>query len=269
MARTPTTKPTAGLRAIPRSFFYGWWIVAGSAIVQMLQNALVQQSFGGYVVLLEREFGWSKTLLSGASSMQQLQNGATGPIVGWLLDRVGPKTAIRAGVVVMAIGFFMFSRVQTAVGFYLAFFVIAVGANFAGYLTTTFTIVHWFDRRRSSALSLSSIGNSLGGIAFLLVAFSLANYGWRNTALYSGVAILLIGLPLAQIFHHHPEDIGVEIDGGPAHPDATTAELSAVPRQVDFTLTEAMRHPTFWWISFGHASALFVVGAVNVHLISY
>ena len=34
------------------------------------------------------------------------------------------------------------------------------------------------------------------------------------------------------------------------------------------TLKEAMHHPTFWWICFGHTSALFVVQAVNVHLIS-
>jgi MFS family permease len=249
--------------------FYGWWIVAGSSVVQMLQNALIQQAFGAYIVLLQAEFGWSKTLLSGASSMQQLQNGATGPFIGTLLDRVGPRTVIRGGVVLMAIGFIMFSRIHGALGFYVSFFVIAVGANMAGYLTTTFTVVHWFERRRSTALSLSSVGNSLGGIAFVLVAFLLAKLGWRETAFISGIAMLVIGIPLAQVFHHRPSDLGLEIDGGPGPRDPLLSHAVAFAPRVDFTLGEAMRHPSFWWISFGHASALFVVGAVNVHLIAY
>ncbi|MDA1010342.1 MAG: MFS transporter, partial [Chloroflexi bacterium] len=37
----------------------------------------------------------------------------------------------------------------------------------------------------------------------------------------------------------------------------------------DFTLREALREPSFWWLSFGHGAALFVVGAVNVHMVSH
>jgi MFS family permease len=267
----PGPLPVAASRARTPRFYYGWWIVAASAVVQMFQNALIMQAFGGYIVELEREFHWSKTLLSGASSMQQLQNGATGPFVGWLLDRVGPRLAIRIGVLLMGVGCVMFSRIHDAVGFYVAFFVIAVGANMAGYLTTTFTIVHWFDRRRSTALSLSSVGNSLGGIAFVAVAVLLETVGWRSTALISGIVLVVLGIPLAQVFYHRPEDIGLHIDGDTPHEDVTpeeVAQLSAAPA-TDYTLGEALRHPSFWWVSLGHASALFVVGAVNVHLIAY
>ena len=103
MPEQPGPLPVATSRARTPRFYYGWWIVAASAVVQMFQNALIMQAFGGYIVELEREFHWSKTLLSGASSMQQLQNGATGPFVGWLLDRVGPRLAIRIGVLLMGI----------------------------------------------------------------------------------------------------------------------------------------------------------------------
>ena len=40
-------------------------------------------------------------------------------------------------------------------------------------------------------------------------------------------------------------------------------------RGADFTLREALREPSFWWLSLGHGAALFVVGAVNVHMVSH
>ncbi len=243
-----------------------------SGAVNLLQNALLNQSYGAYILHLQSEFGWSKTLVSGVAGAQQLVLGFTGPVVGIILDRLGPRFAMRVGLVLMAIGFVLLSMIHNAFQLYGVFMFLALGANLTGYLSTTFTVVHWFERRRSSALSLASVGMAFGGTAVYVVVLSLEHFGWRNTALISAAALLIIGLPLSQIFVHHPEDIGLEIDGGPARPkpgeiaDADTP-LSTRGR-INFTLGEAMRHPTFWWICFGHTSALFVVQAVNVHLIS-
>ena len=45
---------------------------------------------------------------------------------------------------------------------------------------------------------------------------------------------------------------------------------SAYPTaHADFTLGEALRTASFWWLSLGHASAMFVVSALGVHLISH
>ena len=77
--------------------FYGWWIVAAGAGIQLLQSALLGQAYGAYVVLLRDEFGWSKTLLSGASALREAESGLTGPVQGWMLDRFGPRAVARTG----------------------------------------------------------------------------------------------------------------------------------------------------------------------------
>ena len=105
-------QPVTPSRGRPRLFF-GWYIVAACSLVQMLQNGLVQQAYGAYVVALQNEFGWTKTTLSLGSSEQQGVYGLTGPAVGWLLDRMGPRTVIRAGLVVMALGFVLLSRIHS------------------------------------------------------------------------------------------------------------------------------------------------------------
>src|SRR5262245_53743051 len=85
--------------------FYGWWIVGAGIGAQALSAGLLQQAFGSYVVLLEREFGWSRSTLSGAFSLARVEDGLLGPVQGWLLDRFGPRAVMRAGIVIFAAGF--------------------------------------------------------------------------------------------------------------------------------------------------------------------
>ena len=264
MAADAPSNPSA---RTPRLFF-GWWIVAACSLVQGLQNALLQQAYGGYVVLLGNEFGWSKAILSWGSTEQQAVYGATGPGVGWLLDRFGPRAVIRAGMVITGVSFFMFARVDALPAFFIALFVMSIGANMIGYISTTFVVIHWFERRRSTALSLASSGIALGGAAFILVAFLFERVGWRATADVTGVIFIVLAVPLTMMMHRSPEDVGLEVDGGATPRSADGTSRPSAITTVDFTLNEAMRTGVFWWISFGHGSALFVVSAVNVHLVA-
>lgn len=246
--------------------------MAGSAL-QLLHSALLGQAYGAYVVLLREDFGWSKTMLSAASSLREAENGIMGPVQGWLLDRFGPRAVARAGVVILGVGFMLFSRVNSPLTFFAAFFVMAVGASLAGYLTVTFAAVHWFERHRATAISLTSTGFALGGMAVPITVLVLDLAGWRTTALLSGFVVLAVGLPLTQVLRHHPHEMGLRTDGAPprtAHREGTDGEpvIVAAPGP-DFTLREALRAPSFWWVSLGHASALFTVSAMSVHLVSH
>lgn len=264
----PTPATAEAPRGAPRRVFYGWWVVGAGAVMQLLQGTLLGQAYGSYVVVLHREFGWSRTLLSGASAVREMESGIFGPVQGWLLDRVGPRLVARVGIVTLAVGFILFSQVQTPVTFYAAFFVMSLGASMMGYLTLTHTVVQWFERRRSTALSLMSMGGALGGVVVPLTVLALETFGWRTTAFASGVIVLLVGLPATRFLRHDPAAMGLGLDGDPiATPGVEGAATAG--GSIDFTLREALHAPSFWWVSLGHASALFVVGAVNVHMVSH
>ena len=70
-----------------RRLFHGWWIVLTGAVLQLLQGSLLGQAYGSYVVVLSNEFGWSRTVLSGASALREAEGGIVGPVQGWLVDR--------------------------------------------------------------------------------------------------------------------------------------------------------------------------------------
>ncbi len=246
--------------------FYGWWIVGGASGIQMLAALLWMQSFGAYVVVLQDEFNWSKAVVSGAFVLTQIQTGLLAPAQGWLVDRFGPRAVMRVGSVICAAGFMLFSQVDSILAFYFTLALIALGSNLAGFPTVMVSIVNWFNRHRAKAIAAGQLGFSLGGIAVPIVVFSLQAFGWRNTALASGVLVLVLGLPLAQIMRHRPAP-GEFVDGIAERTPAGHASRET-PGQ-GFSIRQAIRTRAFWLISVGHACSLLVISAVMVHLVSH
>jgi MFS family permease len=232
----------------------------------VLIGGLMFHAYGAYVVKLREEFGWSKTLLSAAFAMARAESGIFGPLQGWLTDRLGPRVLIRTGMAIFGVGFILFSFIGGPVTFFLTFFLMAVGSSVGGYLPIGVAIVSWFRRRRALALSISSCGMSVGGILVQFVALALTHWGWRWTAFASGLLVLAIGIPLAQVVRHRPEPYGFVPDGVASDAPAGEPRRAAAP-VVNFTAGEAVRTRAFWCISLGHGAALLVVSAVMVHLI--
>ena len=109
-------------------FFYGWVMVLACAAIQWLSAVTWMHSYGAYTALLQAEFGWSMTILSLAFALTRLESGLLGPIQGWLVDRFGPRKILTIGLVIFAIGFFLFSQVNSIPTYFLAFILIALGS---------------------------------------------------------------------------------------------------------------------------------------------
>jgi MFS family permease len=164
---------------------------------------------------------------------------------------------------------------------------MAFGSNLAGFLTVNIVLVNWFERQRARALSLGSMGQSVAGLLVPLVAWSLATYGWRATAVCSGFLVLAAGVPVAQLFRRAPEPYGYAPDGAPLASSPTQPEVAdgptaegaqsaaAPPRNgalagnLGMTAREALHHPSFWLLTSGHTAALVAVSTMTVLLIPY
>jgi MFS family permease len=260
------------VRTRAQGIFYGWWIVLAASGIQVLQTALLMQAYGAYVVVLREEFGWSKTALAAAFSLQRVESGLLGPLQGWMLDRWGPRAVMRVGTVIFGVGFMAFSQINSLTTFYVVFIIMAIGASLSGFMSLTTSVVNWFDRRRATAMGITQAGMSIGGVLVPLVAWSLVGLGWRPTAFLSGVLILVVGLPLVQVMRNAPERYGLLPDG--ATRDEVEARRAAAAQagvslddRHEFTPKQAVRTRAFWFLGLGHALAVVVVSAVMVHLV--
>ena len=259
-------------RRKPR-IFYGWWIVGGCFSLQMLVGSLMIHSFTAYFPLLQSQFGWSRSVLSGAFALSRAESGLLGPLQGWLIDKFGPRVMVRGGMLLFGLGFIMFSRLDSVLDYYVAFLLMALGSSVGGFLTVATTVVNWFEKRRGVAMGIAMSGFGIGGLLVPAIAWSLTELGWRQTAFISGVVIIVLGIPIGQLFRQRPEQYGYLPDG--ATPDAAGASEASdrntlAADQVDgFTAGEAMRTPAFWLLSLGHSLALLTVGAVSLHLVPH
>ncbi len=236
--------------------------------MQAMQAGLFLSSYGNFAVILERQFGWSKTALSAGYSLTRFESALLGPAQGWALDRFGTKLVMRIGVVMMSLGFFAFSQIQNGLHFAGALAFLAVGTSLSGFLSVTTAVVRWFERKRARALSVASMGFAFGGAMAPVVVFSLDRIGWRWTVGLSGIIVAVIGWPMSSVFDGNPVDRGQHVDG--VNPDDVVLEGKAEGvSDVHLTARQAIKTRAFWMISLGHGFALLVVGSVMAHLSLY
>jgi sugar phosphate permease len=254
-----------------KRIFYGWYIAGACCAMQFVQSTLLLQSFGAYFAVLLDDRGWSKTELSGAAALRQFETAILGPLLGWLIDRFGPQWVIRAGVVIFGAGFMLLSCVDSLLTFYGAFIVIALGSSLCGFFPLNVSLIHWFERYRARAISMTEIGFGLGGFVLPLVAWALATWGWRATAFASGIIIIAVCLPLSFVIRKRPEDTGEVMDGIKSRSRYPVSSHEKQSREIsrDFTGREALRTPAFWLLSLGHGFALLVVTGINTHAITH
>jgi sugar phosphate permease len=175
---------------------------------------------------------------------------------------------IRLGVAIFALGFIGLSQIDSLAGFYACAVMLAIGASLGGCSPLTEALIQWFERHR--ARSMLSVGLALGGLLVPVVAWAMYHFGWRHTAMGSGVIALVLGLLLASVIRRRPQDHGETVDGlPPAAADTADAAASARPAHIEFTASQALRTRAFWLLALGHALALLVVTAVNVHAITH
>jgi len=257
--------------------FYGWWIVASACVIQALNQGLLSEGFSVYFLSLRAEFGWNRTLLSSGYSLSQVESGFLAPVGGWLTDRLGPRRVVMTGVVLFGAGFILLSTIESITTFYLAFLLLAAGSSLGGFLPLSVAVLNWFVRKRSLALGISMAGSGLAAIIVPLVAWGVTNHGWRATAVASGFVVWLVGIPMSLLLRHKPEQYGHLPDGdrpasaggqqvGPSDERAFVVTSQDIE---DFSTMEALKTRAFWLIAAGHASAIFTVSAVSLHLVPH
>ena len=249
-----------------KKLYQGWRIVAAGGAMQFLQSLLLNQAFGVYLAVLVEEKGWSKTSVAAAAALKSTEVAVLGPVLGWMVDRWGPQGIVRAGILLFGLGFILLGQIETLLHFYAAFVVLALGASMFSNSIVGVAIIHWFELRRARALSALQFGSAIGGLFVFLVAASVQAFGWRATAVASGIIAILAGWPLARIVRA-PRDRS-ETLGEQALPPKE-ARPDAPPAREGFTVVEALRTSAFWLIALGHAFSLLVVSAVNVHAVTH
>jgi MFS family permease len=175
----------------------------------------------------------------------------------------------------------MMSRVDSLWGFYGAFLVIAVGMSFAAFIVIFAPIANWFEKKRSRAMTLVATGFGASGVLVPLVAYAVGELGWRETLVIVAVAAWAIGIPLALVMRHKPEQYGYLPDGAVLagkDDSAKLDELESIGKTAGedsgyaatgLTLRVAVRTKAFWLLAVAFFFQFIGASAVMVHLVPF
>ncbi|MDP7225219.1 MAG: MFS transporter [SAR202 cluster bacterium] len=251
--------------------FYGWWVVAASAVVNACGGGVYFYGFSVFFLPIKAALDISSAATSLVFSLSRAEGAVEGPIAGYLIDRYGPRRILSIGVVVVAIGYVMLSQVTTFWWFmivYLGVISIAFNGSFAG--STMAVVNNWFIRRKGLAMAISIAAFSLGGAVIApILSLGIQHFGWRPTAAAAGIFLAVTILPAARYLHPNPESMGLTPDGDQPESltDQATRRTPSQVASVDFTVREALRTKSYWMLAVGTMVRTGTLGTIIVHFV--
>ena len=257
-------------RRRPRVFF-GWYIVAGSVFANTVLSAAYFQGLTAFILPIESHFGWNRSVISGAMSLRQLESGIVSPLIGFLLDRVKPRTLLFWSAILVGFGLIGLGRITGITTFYVAIVIISIGASGMSHAVTWPVIIaRWFHRKRGIATGIAVMGPIFGS-PFVIVNTSLEDtIGWRNLLVGWGIIVLVLLTLVSAIARERPQDYGLLPDGDPpdAEEEAGRVRRGAMSER-GLVLGQAVRTKEFWLLTAYFAGLFIVNSAFQVHQIPY
>jgi len=246
-------------------FYYGWIILGCLCCVGFARQGSAVATLSIFVEPLTRDFGWTRTALSGAVSLGGLLAALVAPLIGPLLDRRGSRLVLCVAVMVNGAALLLLALTPSLLVFYLLFCIARM--NWAGPfdLGIYAALNNWFVARRARAASIATLAQMAGLAAMpLLAQFTIMHAGWRAGWLALGVATLVIGFVPSWLFLvRRPEDIGLAPDRArrAGEPPDTAPDLA----EARFSRGQALRTPAFWLLVLYTVLVYPVQAGVSLH----
>ena len=246
------------------------FIVTGAIFLVLLCAAGVRSTPSVLIVPLEREFGWSRTTLSLAVSVNLVLYGLIGPFAAALMDRFGIRRTVIASLSLIAVGVALTTRMTQSWQLVL-FWGVLVGA---GTGTTAMVLgatvaQRWFVKRRGMVMGILTASTATGQMIFLPMLAALAEkHGWRSVSLRVAIVAAMVIPLVALLVRDRPADVGLLPYGATeALPDGPARGTNAFKNAID-VLRRSAKLPDFWLL----AGSFFVCGAttnglVGTHLV--
>jgi len=266
----------ASVRGLRKRVFYGWWMVAAGSGAAFT-GGLHTFGFSVFFLPLSEALGLSRTATSLVFAAARLEGGLEAPIAGKLIDRFGPRVMLLGGAMLSGLGYILLGFFARDFWSFLVIYVVVISTGFsAGFFTAIMTAYNtWFRRYRATAIGTLSASHRAGAFVLVpIISVLVLRLGWETGAIIAGALIIAFAVPLSFVFRRSPESMGLLPDGD-AQPPAEPTRRMASPRGTaerhamthDFTLSEAVKTPSFWMLTLAQSVRGAALGAVLVHAV--
>jgi MFS family permease len=250
---------------------YGWRMVGLVSAIRIIGGGLHQFGFTVFFLPISQDLGLSRAATSLAFSLSRAEGAIEAPLVGYLIDRYGPRPILVTAVCLAGIGYIVLSWVNSYASFMIVYLGVICLAFVAGFIHSPMVVANsWFIRKRARAMTVVGAAVPVGGALITpLLAIGVASMGWRWAAFASGCIFLLVCLPLSFQLQGSPESMGLLPDGDvpPAPGAMSAAEITNKNADADLTSRQAMKTWVFWVLVVSMTARVTCYSAATVHFV--
>ena len=260
-----------------RGIFFGWWIVFAGLVGMAVSVGFANHGLNAFIIPLSKEFNVDIAIIASIIVLGRMETAFIGPVEGYLVDRFGPRTMMFIGVPILGVGLFLVSISPNLPTFIASFLLgVIMGTSLGFSMPISTAVANWWRRKRGRAFGIMWLGFSVGAFMVWPINELIEAHGWRWAFRVMAVATFVIGLPVAALMRHRPEQYGMLPDGDPLdrQPVPRASEEAAVKtndeeEEVNFTVWEALKTPTLWYFTTAVSVRGAVTSAVAINLFPF
>lgn len=219
-------------------------------------------SFPVFFVPLLEEFQWSRALTAGAVSVSTLVQAGLSPVAGILVDRIGTRPVILAGVVMLSAASVLMGFVSAPWQLYVCTGVLgAAGVVSLGWVPMGALLSRQFSERRGRTIATAFSGMGVGVFAMgPATQWLIAHLGWRTATMVLGTAGFAFLFPVAWLgVRDSPAPV-------PVGEGAGTGRRRSAPH---VALADALRTRAFWALFGAYFMTPLAVFSVFTHQVAF
>tara|TARA_Y100000588_G_scaffold212858_1_gene226902 strand:- start:455 stop:1768 length:1314 start_codon:yes stop_codon:yes gene_type:complete len=259
---------------------YGW-VILGLSFGNLIVEGGVTRSQPVFLPALRQGFGGSAAMTAAIFSGAGVFGGFAAPILGKILDVIGPKYMFLLAGIVILVGWWASSMASHMWQLFIFYSVIsAVGHTSIGSFSTIAILAPWFPSSKGVMLGIADSGTAAGqAITPPLLQLVITNYGWRAGFRVFGILFFLIAAPMNFLLQRRPPDIATKL------PDPENASVSNIPDETSHSSIDttgqskeisndayrfnALKEPAVWMLLLARATASVSNQMTNLHIIAF
>ncbi|MBS0420747.1 MAG: MFS transporter [Proteobacteria bacterium] len=254
----------------PRNKLHYAWIILGVTFVCLLVSAATRATPSILIVPLEKEFGWSRTTISMAISLNILLYGLIGPFAAGFINRYGPRRVMSASAILVGLGTLATVTIKLPWHLFALWgVVVGVGTGIIAIVLGATVVQRWFYAHRGLALGMLTASAATGQLVFLpFLAKLIVDHGWRASVITMATLALLVAPLALLLMRDRPAEKGLLPLGQPENVPVAAAAVQNPFVAAISALNSASRSKEFWIL----AGSFFICGAstnglIGTHLV--
>lgn len=246
------------------------WIAAAITWLTLVASAGYRSAPAVLIVPLEDAFGWSRSQISLAISVNILLYGLTAPFAAALMERFTVRKVVMSALSAVSIGAFLTIFMTKPWHLILLWgVVVGIGTGSMALVFAATIASRWFMQRRGLVTGALTAAAATGQLVFLPALSSIAmNHGWKSVSITIAVAAAAV-IPLIWWgLNEHPSDVGHKPYGAPEDYVVPEKMQGGAARNAIYALKESSKKLDFWLL-FGtfFVCGLTTNGLIGTHFI--